>query len=1306
MARKKLQKALALLMAFSMTMSLMSVSAFAEETGETPEEQPVVLESIGEVNPISVAYGTELDEVLAQLPVVVTGTVKAEEETIIPADAVLEEMPAEDPMAPVEGETGTPAEGEEKTEPPVEGEEKTETPVEGEGETGTPAEGEEETGTPAEGEEETEAPAEGGEETGTPAEGETLESETLTFAEAAPGEEVEVAVTWSCADYDGWTAGAYTFTATLAEGYELAEGVEDPTVTVTVKEQTGVVAKIGENEYATLDAAAAAAVDGDTITVLANCSIHDLTIQGMDLTIQSAEGAAHTIKFDTYGIHATDSKLTFKDCVLDMCVSDHIDHNGATANLIDDSDLVLSNVQMVLENDKADAAGDSGIYLYQGSNLYITDGSDVEIFGFNDSTRDSGIYADNSEYEGMPNREIIIDKASSLYVHDCGWHGMTINPINVTVDGNSSVELTKNGNDGYGGGLGCYYGKVTITDHSSLNADNNIGASWGAFVRELEVDGTSQLSTCGNKGVGLTVGGEAHIYKDAVFTSMNNAAYGLRIYQHQEDSDTGEVLWHGDCTIHEGANVTITHNARGIYNACELEMYAGEVRQNGVKSRYTTGGGIYNNGTAVIGEAVALYDNHASKAGDDIYNLDGASITFGETGSDWKLDGEPNHCTDDIDGWYEDGEGQRWEAHEKPYHVELVLGGGTISGAVALKAAHGLIPVEPDDPSITDWELSKSKTATNLDKNFESDVTLSLPAADYKPEIEVEFVIDATAGERWNAYKEQILGVVDYLQSLENVSAKVGVMGFANKTYNGIPMQELTDDSHAVFDKALGKAVYFFNRWIAPWAVKSGSSGTNIQYGIRAGMEVLEASESDAEQYLVLLTDGGAFYWLDDEGNSVTKPYASEGGKFFDSTAQEDMHTFNGSLNDLYSIASGTFADFRKDYGAQLETFAQTAKVCTKGTKGTAEDAYSVNVWHNKELYPFTNMEQGTYMAAKELAEVAASGVKVMTVGAYDYYPEQAAAHELSNMFLDWTDEVGNLYKINTGNDDETLAEAFKAIKNDLIQVVDAGSKVVDVIGYGKDNYGNDYDFDFVDDAENLVLTVDGEKLPVTDLTDPDLGFNDRNETARYGFGDSDPSYPGGYPFVLHYYAKGQDGKSDECFVWDINVSVSKFEPVQLTYTVVLNNPQGPADKNMTYGKYDEDGSEKLDSLWTNKEAILYPVDSKGDPGTPEYFDKPTVDYTVPKKPNEGGGGGGGDDGDDDPKPPVVIPDDPTPTDPGTVIPDDPTPADPGTDIPEENPPKADAPKTGDLSLLWLALTGLSGSGLAALSIRRKRDEE
>ena len=167
---------------------------------------------------------------------------------------------------------------------------------------------------------------------------------------------------------------------------------------------------------------------------------------------------------------------------------------------------------------------------------------------------------------------------------------------------------------------------------------------------------------------------------------------------------------------------------------------------------------------------------------------------------------------------------------------------------------------------------------------------------------------------------------------------------------------------------------------------------------------------------------------------------------------------------------------------------------------------------------------------------------------------------------------------------------------------------MVDVIGYGADNKGNDYDFAFVNNLANLTLTVGAETLDVTRISD-----------TRFAFGAADGSKNGEtYPFFVTYYENGFSGMngledvSDECFIWEIHVPVTVDKPVKLTYTVHLTNPQTAAG---TYGTYDEDGSEKHEDLWTNRSAWLYPVDSDGRAGEKEAFDKPTVSYTVTKEP-------------------------------------------------------------------------------------------
>lgn len=80
-------------------------------------------------------------------------------------------------------------------------------------------------------------------------------------------------------------------------------------------------------------------------------------------------------------------------------------------------------------------------------------------------------------------------------------------------------------------------------------------------------------------------------------------------------------------------------------------------------------------------------------------------------------------------------------------------------------------------------------------------------------------------------------------------------------------------------------------------------------------------------------------------------------------------------------------------------------------------------------------------------------------------------------------------------------------------------------------------------------------------------------------------------------------------------------------------------------------------------------------------------------------GGDGGTDIPDGNTPTTDLPEEETPT---TELPEEPT------ELPDEETPLAEVPETGDMSALWLAMTALSGTGLAGVTFlgRKKRDEE
>ena len=96
-----------------------------------------------------------------------------------------------------------------------------------------------------------------------------------------------------------------------------------------------------------------------------------------------------------------------------------------------------------------------------------------------------------------------------------------------------------------------------------------------------------------------------------------------------------------------------------------------------------------------------------------------------------------------------------------------------------------------------------------------------------------------------------------------------------------------------------------------------------------------------------------------------------------------------------------------------------------------------------------------------------------------------------------------------------------------------------------------------------------------------------------------------------------------------------------------------------------------------------------------ELNKKIVVTYNPPA-PGGGGGGGGGT---------IIIPEEPIPLEPAPQP--EPQP-EPEVEIPDEDVPLANIPKTGDTSALWMALSALSGIGLAGMLFlgRNKKREE
>ena len=968
--------------------------------------------------------------------------------------------------------------------------------------------------------------------------------------------ELKVRVEAARAAYDALTEEQKAaFDASLLEKLTTLEGALEALQNTNVAAE-GDVAQIGDHFYSTLSSAISAANSGDTIYILKDFTLDSrITYKDKEITIAAADNSTFTIEDNSRcGISISgDSNLTFKNLTF------------ATNGQI----YLYNNANLTFQNSTLNMNGE--MYQFHSDGYYciaIALENRGTSLSFNDSTVDIANYPSSGSAirwdDSIGGEGYAVSIVNTEFTSSNCYSGF-VGTCNILID-NSHVHVKHRGNGSNGsnfdvknysnvvfegnGSHGISATSLNISDHSVVTSTNN--KMFGIYVSNgFSVDGTSTLNVTQNSSGGDFAGLKL---TSGVTDGLVEAGATINI----TDNYCSGLSNNGKCVFEEGVQLTITGNDND-------------------KGSTSNGGGIYNSGASAnltLPSNTVLYNNHADTAGDDIFNNTTAIITFGKVGTDWVLD----DCAHAITGWFDDSANSRWNVHTAPVHAQLYDFDNTITtvtGALALKAAHPYqydpeAPTESGEP--VEWETSKSKTATNLDTNYESKVTLSLPAAETTPVTDVVFVLDRSSSA--GSARQEISDMMDNLLEITNHSdavINIGVVNFWYKADSGIALTALTDDSIASIKAAI---------------MENNLSGTNIEAGIDAAVAMLDASTTpDENQYMVLVTDGISHSWNGPDGSPMTtwgqgnadgtvihggtSPYI-----YFDTDKPAFDTVYNTSasdekLSDIYDVP----------------VFDENGNELTNADIG---DKY-IKVDEYAKYY--SSVEKGVYQAAHAYAQ-AASKYKCINLywNVSDDYP-------LATEFMQWTATQGKCYNIT-----DNLSGAFDDVERDITYVVDAGSSVIDVIGEGTDNMGNNYNFDFVDIDS---LTVGNETLAV----------HHQEGSNVYFFGDEKD---GMYPFVLTYYPNGlgvsamstkqETVVAGELFVWEINVPITVDRPVQLTYTVKLINPQ-TADG--TYGQYDADGSEHYEGLCTNNSAVLFPVDSNGNVGEKEVFPKPTVSYTV-----------------------------------------------------------------------------------------------
>lgn len=460
------------------------------------------------------------------------------------------------------------------------------------------------------------------------------------------------------------------------------------------------------------------------------------------------------------------------------------------------------------------------------------------------------------------------------------------------------------------------------------------------------------------------------------------------------------------------------------------------------------------------------------------------------------------------------------------------------------------------------------KTATELDENLETKVTLSFPGKREAEPADVVFVLDKSGASAQKDIYNQAKSFLEEVKTkaqADGLDIKVGVVLF-NRVGN---IQQPLTDVVTGYDNILT-------------AMNSSlSSGTNMDAGLLAAKSMLDADAAvKAEnKHVILISDGATYLYC--KNGDYTKPYTRS---FGDPTKQVNPET--GAAYTGTNGMGGIWESQRREYNTK-NTWKQFSdgsnfifsQAMTSPKKLGEYLAYYREQYQNSDK----NWAQYDYEYTASAAVFGTSNpipidvtapcnIDVAFWSTDDTFQSMVDAGYDMNVYYqnisDFKDGKVFLQYLTRNSNNGQLDTDFKKLKAKLIDKIAARSTVEDFIGNN---------FDFVNDASKISLNVAGEDLAPEKIDETTYGFGKRAD--------------GTYRFTLKYTA-GENEK----LVFTLNEAAVPAKPVVLTYSEVLVNKPTEAGTH---------------SLKVNESATLHPVDGYGNEGTASDFPVPTVTYTV-----------------------------------------------------------------------------------------------
>ena len=409
-------------------------------------------------------------------------------------------------------------------------------------------------------------------------------------------------------------------------------------------------------------------------------------------------------------------------------------------------------------------------------------------------------------------------------------------------------------------------------------------------------------------------------------------------------------------------------------------------------------------------------------------------------------------------------------------------------------------------PDAADWTVSCSKKATDLDEDYASNVTLSLPSEQEQLVTEVCFVLDESSFSKTQDKALSLLSDLKDQASTTDAKIQVDVVGFKRRAQD-----HGSYDLESQYDEIVNAFT------------SQASGGTNMQAGLLLAKEVLARNTSipNSRKYMVLISDGDTYlYCKNDDYNTPYSrsniPFKNAGGSnayggFYANSWYYPSQPYEGNVGRPKTSDTASWDKYLADVNSRNQE--------------SNGDQYDY-IWnfYDEDWENNPDKAQATY---KEMPREprTADNMDMAFLYAAEVYKELASQYHCFS---------ASVASINTDDGGKTTfmgylnggtAATFSQIKNEIAYAVSAGSYVEDVIGN-----------DFTLDVGSLSVSVGG-----TELTKAPFGEN------SWTFGDDEPA--------TNRYAVSYNPETKK-LTWSINKPVSNFARVQLSYKVKLSNPE------------------------------------------------------------------------------------------------------------------------------------------------------